>query len=98
MPLLAPAETPPILCTYSFFVTTLMTTTYSAWGKLFKKHQTNVTENTISPHAFFELFFAIQCSAISTLIYDGRVAVAHMIMLNAIKSNRHTANMPFHAP
>ena len=60
----------------------------------FKVIALDISENNISPHAFSELLLAIQYSAISTVTYDGQTTVAHMIMLNAINSNRHTADMP----
>ena len=52
-----------------------------------------IARNSISPHAFSELLLAIQYSAISDLIYDGQITVAHRVMLNAISNNRHTAHM-----
>ena len=54
----------------------------------------NIAENIISPPAFSELLLAIQYSTICILVYNGRITVAHMIMLNAINNNRHTAHMP----
>ena len=66
-------------------------------GKAFQKNLTlrflNILENKISPHAFSEFLLAIQNSAISHLYYDGHITVAHIVMLNAINNNRHTAHM-----
>ena len=67
-------------------------------GKAFQKNFTlailSIVENKISAHAFSEFLLAIQNSAIFTLYYDGHITVAHIVVLNAINNNCHTAHMP----
>ena len=53
-----------------------------------------IAYNNILPHAFSELLLAVQYSAISTVIYDGQITMAHKIMLDEINNNRCIAHMP----
>ena len=59
----------------------------------FKVTILQISGKNTSPHAFSELLLAVQYSAISTVIYDRQITVAHKIMLDEINNNRRTAHM-----
>ena len=101
MPLLAPALNHSHISMLILSKCSLDDNDIICLGKAFQYNSTldllGIVGNYVSPHAFSELLISIQYSAITTLDYNGHITMAHVVMLNAINSNRHTAHRrPLH--